>query len=65
MSELIETEQEIVRYPGFNKLEINFTKDFINQFFQWKVEDTVRYKYLFKLMKDVEIHPFTGGDGTN
>jgi len=62
-SEQIETEEDLVRYLGYNKYEIVFLQEFIQQFFQWKVEDSDRYKYLLRLMKDVEIHPFTGGMG--
>jgi Txe/YoeB family toxin of Txe-Axe toxin-antitoxin module len=35
----------------------------MEQLFEWKANDTERYKYLLLLMKDVEIHPFTGGMG--
>ena len=33
------------------------------QLMQWKKDDSKLYKYTLLLMKDVQIHPFTGGMG--
>ena len=35
----------------------------MEQFVGWKTDDFDSFKYLLLLMKDVQIHPFTGGMG--
>jgi Txe/YoeB family toxin of Txe-Axe toxin-antitoxin module len=60
---LIETEDILTKYLGFTKYKSVFTANFIDQFFSWKTEDFKTFKYLLLLMKDVQIHPFTGGMG--
>ncbi|MBB3056601.1 type II toxin-antitoxin system YoeB family toxin [Mucilaginibacter gotjawali] len=57
------TEEEIKKYLNYTKYSIVFSPEFLVQFFEWKTNDTDKYKYLLQLLKDVEVHPFTGGMG--
>jgi len=63
MSEVIDSEEMLKNYLSYKNYSILFTDNFMEQLFEWKANDTERYKYLLLLMKDVEIHPFTGGMG--
>lgn len=63
MSEFIDSQEMLIKYLSFGKYTPSFTDNFMEQFFEWKANDTEQYKYLLLLMKDVEIHPFTGGMG--
>jgi Txe/YoeB family toxin of Txe-Axe toxin-antitoxin module len=63
MSEFIDSQEMLTNYLSFGKYIPSFTDSFIEQFFDWKSNNVKRYKYLLMLMKDVEIHPFTGGMG--
>ena len=63
MSEFIDSQEMLTNYLSFGKYTPFFTDNFMKQFFEWKANDTEQYKYLLLLMKDVELHPFTGGMG--
>jgi Txe/YoeB family toxin of Txe-Axe toxin-antitoxin module len=63
MSNLITSIDILKKYLSYSKYDVNFSDNFINQLFEWKVENNKLYKYTLLLMKDVEIHPFTGGMG--
>lgn len=61
--EFIVTTELLLKYLSYRKFEVIFTDGFLQQFFDWKKSDMESFKYLLLLMKDVEIHPFTGGRG--
>lgn len=63
MTKLIDTRDTLRKYLAYTKYQINFTEDFIEQLFAWKENDFETFKYLLLLMKDVQIHPFSGGMG--
>jgi Txe/YoeB family toxin of Txe-Axe toxin-antitoxin module len=63
MAKLIDTEIILRKYLGFTKYQIVFGDNFMLQFFEWKNEHFENFKYLLLLMKDVQLHPFTGGLG--
>ena len=63
MPKLIDTPEVLTKYLGFSKYSPVFTENFMEQFLNWKTDDFDTFKYLLLLMKDVQIHPFTGGMG--
>lgn len=63
MSQLITNEVILKKYLGFKKYEVKFTEDFMTQLLEWKAKNDKLFKHTLLLMKDVQIHPFTGGMG--
>lgn len=63
MSNNIETKDLIVKYLGYSKYGIELTDSFFAELLDWKKNNIETYKYTLLLMRDVEIHPFTGGMG--
>lgn len=63
MSNNIDSEEMLVKYLSFSKYEISFGENYLLQLFQWKEDDIKLFKYALLLMKDVQLHPFTGGMG--
>ena len=63
MSNKIESEEMLLKYLSFSKYKISFGENFFTQLFQWKEDDIKLFKYALLLMKDVQLHPFTGGMG--
>lgn len=63
MPKFINTEEILTKYLGFTKYQTVFTQDFMTQFLNWKQDNFDTFKYLLLLMKDVQIHPFSGGMG--
>ncbi|MDD2962861.1 MAG: type II toxin-antitoxin system YoeB family toxin [Bacteroidales bacterium] len=61
--EYINTTELLTKYLSYRKYEVIFSESFLQQFFEWKKTDMDSFKYLLLLMKDVELHPFTGGRG--
>ena len=61
--EFIESIELLQKYLGYNKFQTKFLDDFKEQLFEWKNTDVETFKYVLLLMKDVELHPFTGGRG--
>lgn len=59
----IEDKDALGKYLGYTKYSAYFGEDFFTQLMDWKVENPKLYKYTLALMKDVELHPFTGGMG--
>src|ERR1035437_3827775 len=59
----IETKELLSMYLNYQRFTSNFAHDFMQQFFDWKENDMKSFKHLLLLMKDVELHPFTGGRG--
>ena len=59
----VTTEDILRKYLSYIKYRVIFTADFMTQFYQWKTDDFDSFKYLLLLMKDVQLHPFTGGMG--
>jgi len=55
--------ETIVKFLDFTKYKVELDKDFLTQFLEWKNNNQKTYKHLLSLMKDVELHPFTGGIG--
>ncbi len=63
LGELIIDEESLKKYLGFEKYTICFSTNFLTQLFNWKKENEVEFNKILSLMKDVQIHPFTGGIG--
>lgn len=63
MVKLIDSVETLKKYLNFTKYAVDFTADFIKQLLEWKKEDFKTYKYILCLMRDVQLHPFTGGRG--
>jgi Txe/YoeB family toxin of Txe-Axe toxin-antitoxin module len=63
MVKFIDNEEVLRKYLNYSKYRAVFTVDFLEQFFQWKERDVDDYRYLLLLMKDIQLHPFTGGMG--
>jgi Txe/YoeB family toxin of Txe-Axe toxin-antitoxin module len=63
MSKLIINADVLKNYLGFTKYQVLFTDDFMTQLLEWKAKDNKLFKYTLLLMKDVQLHPFTGGMG--
>lgn len=63
LSEFINSSELLVKYLGYSKYSSVFSSDFLKQLFEWKNIDIDAFKYILLLMKDVELHPFTGGRG--
>lgn len=63
MPGFIDTKDILIKYLAFSRYQLKFTDDFMSQFLNWKNYDLEIFKYLLLLMKDVQIHPFTGGMG--
>lgn len=61
--EFIDSVELLEKYLGYNKFRAAFLDDFKEQLFEWKNTDINTFKYILILMKDVELHPFTGGRG--
>ena len=59
----IDDEEKLTFYLLYNKYDLMFGGDFMEQFLQWKDSDTTIFKRVLLLMKDVELHPFVGGIG--
>lgn len=63
MPNFITTEAILRKYLGYTKYQVVFGANFMVQFNEWKNDEFKIFKYLLLLMKDVQIHPFTGGMG--
>ncbi|NOX48764.1 MAG: type II toxin-antitoxin system YoeB family toxin [Chlorobi bacterium] len=63
MSKFIDSQDMLTNFLSFGKYTPFFTDKFMEQFYELKANHTKQYKYLLLLMKDVELHPFTGGMG--
>lgn len=63
LSKSISTKDELVRFLGFTKYKTNIQDDFLNQLLEWKNNEYKIFQYTLSLMKDVELHPFSGGMG--
>ena len=63
MIHLIKSIENLIKYLAFTKYEVKITDDFWRQLSDWKEESMKLYKYILSLMKDVQLHPFTGGIG--
>ncbi|MBN1184599.1 MAG: type II toxin-antitoxin system YoeB family toxin [Bacteroidales bacterium] len=61
--EFINSSELLEKYLGYTKYSTVFSSDFLKQLFEWKNNDIDIFKYILLLMKDVELHPFTGGRG--
>jgi len=62
-SNKIDNVEKLIYYLSYNKYGLVFGDDFMEQFLQWKVDDTIIFKRILLLMKDVELHPFSKGIG--
>lgn len=63
LSKSISTKDELVLFLGFTKYEANIRDDFLNQLLEWKNTEYKIFQHTLTLMKDVELHPFSGGMG--
>lgn len=61
--EFINSPKLLEKYLGYSKYDTVFSVDFLDQLFSWKDNDIDTFKYVLMLMKDIELHPFTGGRG--
>jgi toxin YoeB len=59
----IRDEKALRLYLNYTKYTITFEHEFMEQLLKWKKGDQAIYKNVLMLMKDVELHPFTGGMG--
>lgn len=62
-SNKIDDEKKLTYYLSYIKYDLVFGDDFMEQFLQWKEDDTTIFKRILLLMKDVELHPFSQGIG--
>ena len=63
MASKIDDKEALDKYLGYAKYSAHFEDNFFNELMGWKEENIKLYKYTLALMKDVELHPFTGGMG--
>ena len=63
MSNTINSKEMVIKYLSYSKYKIELTDAFIAELLNWKANDIGLFKRTLLLMKDVEIHPFTGGMG--
>ncbi|MDI9364087.1 MAG: type II toxin-antitoxin system YoeB family toxin [Flavobacterium sp.] len=63
MIRMINTKEILIKYLAFTKYQVIITDNFWQQFIEWQEENPKLYKYILLLMKDVQMHPFTGGMG--
>jgi len=63
LSVQISTQEELRAYLSFDKYECEFAQDFMTHLFTWKRTNLDKFKYVLRLMKDVETSPFAGGLG--
>lgn len=63
MPKFINSEDVLKKYLGFTKYQTVFSNDFMDQFLNWKDSSYETFKYILLLMKDVQVHPFSGGMG--
>jgi len=63
MTNKIDSEEMLMKYLSYSKYGIAFGENFLSQLFEWKENDIKLFKYTLLLMKDVQLHPFTGGMG--
>lgn len=63
MSNTIDTKEKLIKYLAYSKYKVEATDTFMAELFNWKENNEKTFKYILLLMKDVEIHPFTGGMG--
>lgn len=63
MIKIITSKEELIKFLGYEKFAINIQDDFFDQLLEWKNGEYKIYEYILSLMKDVEIHPFSGGMG--
>jgi Txe/YoeB family toxin of Txe-Axe toxin-antitoxin module len=59
----IDSEEVLLKFLSFSKYGISFDEKFLSQLFELKASNIELFKYTLLLMKDVQIHPFTGGMG--
>lgn len=62
LSEFITTKDELLLFIDFTKYKADISDDFFTQLLEWKNNNKI-YNYILSLMKDVELHPFSGGMG--
>ena len=63
MSNTIDSKEMVIKYLFYSKYNIVFTNNFMKELFDWKENNITLFRYTLLLMKDVELHPFTGGMG--
>ncbi len=63
LPEFVDSTDNLSIYLNYTRLDAEFTDDFMEQLFSWKEKDFDVFRYILLLMKDVELHPFTGGRG--
>lgn len=63
MSNTIDSKVMIIKYLSYSKYKVALTDSFLKDLLDWKQKNKPLFKYILSLMKDVEMHPFTGGMG--
>lgn len=59
----IDSEEVLLKFLSFAKYTVVFNNNFLIQLFELKENSIDLFKYTLLLMRDVQIHPFTGGMG--
>ncbi len=59
----VKTEDLLKLYLRYTRYDILFTELFSSQLWQWEASDPAIFKRILQLMKDVQLHPFSGGIG--
>jgi len=59
----IKTEEQLILYLNYFKFQVSFKEGFFDELMNWKTSETKIFKYILTLMKDVQLHPFSGGIG--
>jgi len=62
-SKTITTKEALIQFLGISKYSLNVSDNFFAELMEWKEQEIKIYSYTLALMKDVELHPFTGGMG--
>lgn len=60
---IIDTKETLTMYLDYSKYQPVFTDIFMEQLLNWKNDNFETFKFILLLMKDIQIHPFTGGMG--
>lgn len=63
MSNTINTKEKLIKYLAYSNYEVEIKSGFMAELLNWKESNEKIFKHILLLMKDVEIHPFTGGMG--
>ena len=63
MSNSIDSKEMVIKYLSYSKYRVELTDAFLAELLYWRENNIELFRYTLLLMKDVEVHPFTGGMG--